>query len=109
MKSIIVELRDRGTCIPAMVTELSLSSGEDDCENKLIKHCGYGISPMYLLTKLNNGESHNSPYKWDLGSRTMFEAHKYICENFYNLKSGDVIDVEFILGETQTPKTSDIL
>jgi len=37
----------------------------------------------------------------------MTVAHAYIEKNFHNLNSGDVIDVEFILGETDKPKTSE--
>ena len=39
----------------------------------------------------------------DTGTRTMFEAHRHIQENFA------VIDVEYILGETAKPKRSEIL
>jgi hypothetical protein len=47
------------------------------------------------------------PYSWAGGARTMPTAHDYITKNFDTLKSGAVIDVEFITGETNTPRPSD--
>ena len=37
----------------------------------------------------------------------MHEAHQYIRREFDNLKDGDVVDVEYILGEKPTAKTSE--
>jgi hypothetical protein len=37
----------------------------------------------------------------------MPEAHKYIIEHWYDLKTGDVVDVEFALGESEKPKLSE--
>jgi hypothetical protein len=37
----------------------------------------------------------------------MVEAHRYIEENWNALSDGDVIDVEFILGETKEKKISE--
>lgn len=34
-------------------------------------------------------------------------AHDFITKNYDTLQSGEVIDVEFILGETTTKKKSD--
>lgn len=39
----------------------------------------------------------------------MVEAHRYIESYFDKLNSGDVIDVEHILGETKEPKVSERL
>gem|GEM_PF-2943358 len=49
------------------------------------------------------------PYDWSGTPRTYREAHKYIKQNWGILESGDVIDVEFILGETDTCKISERL
>ena len=37
----------------------------------------------------------------------MQTAHLYIEKNFDALKDGDVVDVQFILGESDKPKTSE--
>lgn len=37
----------------------------------------------------------------------MHTAHKYIEENWDALKDGDVVCVEHILGERETPKVSE--
>ena len=34
-------------------------------------------------------------------------AHNYIIEHWHELKDGDVVDVQFILGETKAPKVSE--
>ena len=44
---------------------------------------------------------------WDIKARTMIVAHKFIKEHFDELETGDVIDVEYILGETDTQKMSE--
>ena len=46
------------------------------------------------------------PYHWQ--DRTMQTAHLHIRHNWATLRSGDVVDVEFILGERVTPKPSAI-
>jgi hypothetical protein len=35
-------------------------------------------------------------------------AHRYIEQTFSQLKSGDLIDVQFIIGETTEPKVSEM-
>ncbi len=51
------------------------------------------------------------PYEWPEihpGSyRTMQVSHDYVEKNWDTIKSGDVIDVEFILGETKEKKISE--
>ena len=36
-------------------------------------------------------------------------AHNYVLDHFDELEDGDVVDVEFILGETEVKKTSERL
>ena len=45
------------------------------------------------------GEGYDDPHSW-MG-RTLTAAHEYIVKNWNQMKDGDVIDVEFILGETK--------
>lgn len=66
-------------------------------------------SPLVIMTKLDakNEPANYSPYGWLLGSRTFPVAHSFIENNWDELKDGDVIDVEFILGETAEKKVSE--
>ena len=40
-------------------------------------------------------------------TRTKPVAHQFIEKNWSTLKDGDVVDVQFILGETAEPKRSE--
>ena len=98
------EVRDRGTYIPVAATKLVTN---DLGEAYMLRRAGYSNSyPMVILTRLDNVEAHNDAYNW-ADTRTLREAHGYIAKNFDTLKSGDVVDVEFILGETTVCKTSE--
>lgn len=108
MKSKIFEVRDRGTLVPVMATMVSDNNGEDEYENNLIARAGYGTYGMVIMTILESGESKNDPFKWDDCSRTFKEAHCYIFKHFFELNSGDVIDVEYILGESNVKKESEV-
>lgn len=39
----------------------------------------------------------------------MGNAHNWIIDHWQELKDGDVVDVQFILGETKEPKVSERL
>jgi hypothetical protein len=54
-----------------------------------------------------NGEGNSSADAYHWGDRTMQTAHIYIDEHFAELNDGDVIDVEFILGESTEKKISE--
>lgn len=94
MKTKLFEIRDRGTFLPAIATELSRFDGY------LTLRAGYCFSSCILLGRLTGGTFCYDIYDWE--DRTMHTAHEYIRDNWENLESGDVIDVQFILGETET-------
>lgn len=106
----ILEIRDRATFIPVIAIRLDENFQED--ELRLMKFVGYGIDDKShnnytILIKLSDVNSTNyDPYEW--GDRTMLHSHKYIHENWKDLKTRDVIDVEYILGESSTKKTSQV-
>ena len=87
-----------------------MPDGQDrEAQRYLLRRCGYSLNgpPMIMLTRLD-GDAHkapNDPYAWE--DRTFRTAHRYITEHWTELKDGDVIDVEFILGETSAPKPSE--
>jgi len=102
----LFEVRDRGTFIPVMAT--FFQGGE----SPLLRAAGYGTFQDYvILTKLTGGECNASydPYDWPTNPRTMREAHLFIEKsNWGDLQDGQVIDVEFVLGETTVCKTSEL-
>lgn len=104
----LFEVRDRATFIPVLAVQLDDKT--TDAEEYLLHRAGYGrryTRDYVFLTNLEDGKSTYDPFKWD--GRTMIEAHRYIRQNFDTLESGDVIDVEFILGESAIKKVSERL
>lgn len=108
MQNKLFELRDRATFIPVMA--IHIDGNCTDQENWLLWRSGYGNGEdrnyVYLIN-LQTGEGQYDPYKWGYCSRTMRESHRYIEEHFDKLQTGDVIDVEYILGESATKKTTE--
>lgn len=101
----LFEVRDKSTFMPVMATK---TEGTTIKELYLFHRAGYSqYASLIIVTRLEEPQSTYSPYDWR-GSRTMQEAHKYIQDHFDKLVSGAVIDIEFILGETDTPKISEI-
>jgi hypothetical protein len=106
----LFEIRDRLTFIPAVAVRLSAMN--DGAEQYLLERAGYRFDCHCVLLYPMIGEYHvggTDPDETWGGGRTFTTAHRYILENWKTLKSGDVIDVEFILGETTEPKQSERL
>lgn len=93
-----LEIRDRGTFIPALAIEVSAADGY------LARRAGFN-SPCIYLIALSTQKCAYDPWNW--GNRTMNTAHQHIERHWAVLKSVDVVDVEFILGETAAPKRSE--
>ncbi len=77
-----------------------------------MQRAGYSFEyPLILFGPLNGGRFAYDPYQQEGGMliRTRCVAHNYVQEHWSELKDGDVIDVEYILGETQHPKVSEKL
>lgn len=102
MDTRVLEIRDKGTKINVLCSKPGgLSNGL--AERTMAAINGYSLgNPVVIVTKLSNTQTLNDAFDWN--DRTMFTAHKYIEENFDKLNDGDVVDVEFILGETTKPK-----
>ena len=111
----LFEIRDSATFIPVMAVRLAPTSGQ---ESYLLSRAGYGLTPgdqsEYILLWRIAGEVQEAtcdPYQWpgNPGVRTLPQAHQHIINNWSELASGDVIDVEFILSETTERKVSERL
>ena len=96
-----LEIRDRITCIKAFAFRLSKPIP------KLAKAAGFG-NPAVFFGKLDGTDITYDPFKHKPHGRTMKEAHLWLIENYDSVESGDVIDVEYILGETDEPKESEV-
>jgi hypothetical protein len=96
-----IEIRDSGTFIPALAIRVSGADGY------LFRRAGFGPTPLVILVRLADMGASFDPYDWPGGARTMTVAHESIAQHWAELKSGDVVDVEFVLGETPSPKVSE--
>jgi hypothetical protein len=102
----LIEIRDEGTMIIAICVNMNPTT---EFQRRALRRCGYPCDdcPNILITNASGGyKADNDPYSW--GGRTYPVAHDYIIENWYTLKDGDVVDVSFILGETSSPKISEL-
>jgi hypothetical protein len=78
---------------------------DNEIERHYLRDQGYPINrPLVVVCKLTGCESHYDRFKWDSTTRTMNTAHGFIERYFDSLKNGDVVDVEYIMGETKTKK-----
>lgn len=99
----LFEIRDSATFIPAIAVELVPADSQDIY---LYRRAGYSLYERYiLLARLDGGPMNYDQYDWT--NRTMKSAHIHMILHWDELKSGEVIDVQFILGETDKPKISE--
>lgn len=109
MTAKLFEIRDRATCMPMVAIKLDPAN---DAEAFLLFRAGWtDYNPgIVLFGKIDgNGERlEYEPFAWG-DNRSRSVAHAHIAKHFDTLEPGAVIDVEFILGETREPKTSERL
>jgi len=99
MDTKFLEIRDRMTTIPALAIALSKA------DSPIAWRAGFGDEPSVLLIKLANMTIQCDPYEWPLAQgRTMRAAHLHIEAHWSDLLDGDVVDVEYLNGETPAPK-----
>lgn len=98
------QVRDRMTHIPVMCTLLIAGDGEDSRE---LRRAGFGVgTPYYLMTNLVTMATNYDPFQWS-NFHTLGTVHVHIGEVWPSLESGQVLDAEFIRGETETPKSAE--
>jgi len=103
----LLELRDRGTFIPIIAIEMRPDQ-EGPERRYLLRRCGYAADCSTIAIAPLRADRDwfcCDPYDW--GDRTYKVAHNYIIENWDKLGDGEVVDVQFILGETSAPKQSE--
>jgi len=101
-----LEIRDHHTFIPVICIR---PVAENDAQRYLLRRDGYRADEtepcIIMINAQCRGVSYD-PYNWkDL--RTKGTAHRYIADHWPELADGDVIDVEFVLGMTDTKKISE--
>ena len=112
METKVLEIRDSGTCILALAIRMK-SDGSEVRDWFIHYRSGYprdGSSIM--LMRLADGRATNDPYEWPAVThdhRTMPHAHNWIIDHFDELSDGDVVDVQYLLKERETPKESERL
>lgn len=110
METKLFEVRDRGTFLPVLCVKLEPVNEPD---RYLLAMAGYGLrqekqAQYILMGKLQTGDLKctSSDHAGYPTVRTLPMAHHHIQKHWEKLTSGDVIDVEFILGEVAEPKIS---
>ena len=98
----IFEIRDVATTCVALCTRVPSGTVR---EQRMFRHQGFGHN-LVNMQVLNKDMVTHDPFKW--GDRTFKTAHMFIQEKWTTLSSTMVIDVQYILGETNKPKESDI-
>src|SRR5262245_35324167 len=110
------ELRDHGTFIPVIAVLLNPIQpglyGPPDIDEYLLRRGGWAwYDPQkpadILLMHLQTNESHSNEFEWGPINRTMKIAHEFIQKQWANLRDAEVIDVAYILRETNECKKSE--
>lgn len=102
-----LELRDAGTFIPVICIRPVPDNEE---QRYLLRRDGYSGGEEERCIIMINAQCRGvayDPYDWRGDARTKPNAHMFIEQNWHRLKDGDVIDVEYILKETDEPKASE--
>lgn len=98
----MIELRDEATFIPAMAILMESSAPP---EEKLLRRAGYWGCRCIMFGNAHGGPFRFDPYDW--GDRTYHIAHLWLTEHWDEVETGDVVDVRFILKETDSPARSE--
>lgn len=101
----LFEIRDRATFIPVFAFR-AFTLGCNEAEYYLWRRSGYADNSLIMVGRLDGYGCQFDPFEWP-HARTMTTAHQYIEQHFDQLASGEVIDVEFILGEKPEKKISE--
>ena len=102
-----LEIRDANTFLPVICIR---PVADNEAQRYLLQRDGYRADwterCIIMIDAQCRGVSYD-PYNLMRDTRTKPRAHLYIQEHWHELADGDVIDIEFILGETNTKKLSE--
>lgn len=104
-----LEIRDANTFIPVICIR---PVPDNEAQRYLLRRDGYrgdASEPCIILIDAQCRGVAYDPYDWPgkKGSRTHCAAHVYIEQHWWTLSDGDVVDVQYILGESSTKKVSE--
>ena len=105
-----LEIRDSMTFIPVICIR---PVAENNMQRYLLRRDGYSALPSEFCVIMIDAQCRGvayDPYNWTSKGatrRTHHVAHLFIQEHWHELADGDVVDVQFILGETPGPKASE--
>jgi hypothetical protein len=103
----LLEVRDAMTFMPVICIR---PVPDNDAQRYLLRRDGYsghaGERCIIVIANQCRGASYD-PYMWPSSPRTMRVAHDFIMSHWAELRDGDVVDVEHILGERPTRKLSE--
>lgn len=105
MKVKCLEIRDRATFLSVICVH---PAPDNEAQRWLLRQDGYSGSNTESCIIMIDHQCrgvHYDPFDWV--DRTKQVAHKWIRANWDQIADGDVVDVEFILGESTTKKTSE--
>jgi hypothetical protein len=117
MQTKILEIRDKATFFPVVCVNMNpgnentLPRGFPQYESQLylLRRCGYPCDNrpniLYVRAAADGRPASNDPYFF--GDRTNQVALNYIIDHWDEIEDGDVIDVEYILGEAPQKKVSE--
>jgi hypothetical protein len=97
----LIEVRDRGTFIPALA--MRVTSTGDVAGDWLLRRGGFSLDGVsIILMRLTDCAAQYDSYDWECRP-----AHVWLLEHFEQVAHGAVVDVEHILGERSAPKVSE--
>lgn len=101
-----LEVRDDGTFIPVLCIR---PTPDNEAQRYLLRRDGYRgdfSEPCIIMIDAQCRGVAYDCYDWK-DTRTKRTAHNFIAEHWAELRDGDVVDVEYILGEKPTKKMSE--
>lgn len=129
METKLIELRDAATCISMIA--IKMEPFKDNALNKypilwrdksgvvstlhareewILQHAGYGTDsePLILYFRIDQPSQWRwSSRDWPSDDRTFSVTHRYLEEHWNEVQNCDVVDAQFILGETKIQKKTD--
>lgn len=105
----LFEIRDIATKMTLVATQLGIN--HNDAELSCAQWAGYGDTEEEQRQHIifyfpADKEGHSDIYHW-YGNRTEFCSVAFVKSFFEDLRHGEVIDIEYLLGETDESKCGD--